>query len=134
VSSTVVPSATSCLTVAQISYGLGLDIDEMMEITEIVQIFVIGYAQREVHTMQAMAATGATEPAQMYPHWHPYVRSLVDSGEHPYLRRVILDARGPHESDPQAPFERALDRLIAGIAASVTGTQAGHVTSTPGTP
>ena len=104
--------------------GLGLDIDGMMEIAEIVQIFALGYAQREFHAGQAMAAVGATEPVELNRDWHPFVLSLIESGEYPYLRRVVLDARGPHESDPQVPFERALDRLIAGIAASLPAVQA----------
>jgi AcrR family transcriptional regulator len=101
--------------------GLGLDIDEMLEITETVQTFAIGYAQREFHTTQAMAAYGAVDRVEATRDWHPYVLSLTNSGEFPYLRRIVRDDRAPHETDryPQAPFERALDRIIAGIAATL---------------
>lgn len=99
--------------------GLGLDIDEMTEISAIVHSFVIGYAQREFHTARAAAAAGTHEPGQMYSEWVPYVMSLTESGRFPNLRRVIHEARFPHEADQNAQFERALDRIIAGIAATL---------------
>jgi len=109
--------------------GLGLTIDEMTQIAETVQTFVIGYAQREFHTARAIAADGSATAAEMLRDWQPYVASLIDSGEFPYLERIVLDARAPHETDRQALFERALDRLVAGIAATLphpwTGTP-GH--------
>jgi AcrR family transcriptional regulator len=99
--------------------GLGLDIDEMMDVAGIVRTFAIGHAQQESHAAQAMAAAGADDHANMHPDWHPYVMSLIDSGELPYVRRIVLEARTPHESNPQVLFERALGRIIAGIAATL---------------
>lgn len=99
--------------------GLGLDIDEMMDVVEIVRTFAIGHAQQEYHSAQAQAAVGAADHAGMYPDWHPYVISLVNSGELPYIRRIVMEAGTPHESDPQVLFDRALDRIIAGIAATL---------------
>lgn len=99
--------------------GTGLDIDEMLDVTEIVRTFAIGHALQEHHSAQAMAATGADNHANMRPDWQPYVLSLIESGELPYIRRVVLDARTPHESDPQVLFERALGRIIAGVAATL---------------
>jgi AcrR family transcriptional regulator len=101
--------------------GLGLDIDEMMDVAEIVRNFAVGFAQKEVHAASAMAAVDAEDHANMYPDYHPYVLSLIDSGEFPYVRRVVLDARTPHESDPKVLFDRALGRLITGIAATLPG-------------
>jgi AcrR family transcriptional regulator len=99
--------------------GLGLDIDEMLDVAEIVRTFAIGHAQQEHHTARAMASSGTDDQAHMHPDWQPYVMSVVDSGELPYIRRIVLDARTPHESDPQVLFERALGRIIAGIAATL---------------
>jgi AcrR family transcriptional regulator len=103
--------------------GLGLDIDEMMDVSAIVRTFAVGHAQQEYHAGRAMTATGTADHANMHPDWHPYVRSLVESGELPYVRRIVLEARTPHESDPQVLFERALDRIIAGIAATLPKAQ-----------
>lgn len=105
---------------------LGLDIDEMMEIAEIVQTFVVGFAQREFHSSRAMATAEVTDPVQVHSAWHDYVKSLIDSGEYPYLRRIVVEARVPHESDPQVLFERALGRIIAGIAATVPAISRGR--------
>ena len=99
--------------------GLGLDIDEMMDVAGIVRTFAVGHAQQEAHEARAMTAVGADNHANMHPAWHPYVMSLIDSGELPYVRRIVLDARTPHESDPQVLFDRALGRIIAGIAATL---------------
>ncbi|MFJ4649749.1 TetR/AcrR family transcriptional regulator C-terminal domain-containing protein [Nocardia sp. NPDC088792] len=92
--------------------GLSLDIDEMMEIPATVRTFALGYAQNEARRGQAEANT---EMAQ----WGPYISTLIDSGNYPYLRRIIADARGPHEHDPDAHFERALARLVTGIQATI---------------
>jgi len=101
--------------------GLGLDIDEMMDVADIVRTFAVGHAQQEAHATKAMAASGAADHAGMHPDWHPYVLSLIESGELPYVRRIVLEAHAPHESDPQVPFERGLGRIIAGIAATLPG-------------
>ncbi|WP_194895656.1 TetR/AcrR family transcriptional regulator C-terminal domain-containing protein [Catenulispora pinisilvae] len=99
--------------------GLGLDIDEMMDVAEIIRTFAIGHAQQEHHAARAMAATGSADHANMAPDWIPYVMSVIESGEYPYVRRVVLDASSPHESDSGVLFDRALGRLIAGIAATL---------------
>lgn len=107
--------------------GIGLDIDEMMDVAGIVRTFAVGHAQQEFHAARTMADAGADNHANMHPDWHPYVMSLIESGELPYVRRIVLEARTPHESDPQVLFERALDRIVAGIAAtlpSVAGSDA----------
>lgn len=99
--------------------GFGLDIDEMMDVTEIVRTFAVGHAQQEYHSARAMAAAGTADHANMHPDWQPYVLSLIESGELPYIRRIVLEARSPHETDPEVLFERALGRIIAGIAATL---------------
>ncbi|MBS2532544.1 TetR/AcrR family transcriptional regulator C-terminal domain-containing protein [Catenulispora sp. NF23] len=99
--------------------GLGLDIDEMMDVTEIIRTFAIGHAQQEHHAARAMAATGSADLAHMRPDWMPYIMSVIESGELPYVRRVVLDASTPHETDSRVLFERGLGRIIAGIAATL---------------
>lgn len=97
---------------------LELDIDEIMEILAIVRTFALGYAQNEARREQADAeSSDGTEMAR----WTPYVQTLIDSGDYPALRRIVVEARNPHEDDPGVPFERALTRVVTGIRATVTG-------------
>jgi hypothetical protein len=47
----------------------------------------------------------------------PLVRSLMDSGEFPYVERIVAEAEDLPESD--AVFERRLGYVFDGLAASV---------------
>lgn len=98
--------------------GLGLDIDQMLEVTSVVRIFALGYAQAESRRLAVLAETGRSED-EVRMRLQPYVMSLIESGDHPYLARVVIDARTPHDTDRDALFERALDRVLAGIAATL---------------
>lgn len=97
--------------------GLGLQIDEMLEIVMMVMVFATGMAQDELAERRAMLRAGLSRQQWQF-RGAEYVKQLIDSGEHPYLRRVVLDAKIPHE-DPESRFQRAVDRLIAGIAATI---------------
>ena len=50
-------------------------------------------------------------------HTGSYVGELLDSGRHPYLRRVVEDAE--HDPDQDAVFERRLAMVLDGIAATI---------------
>lgn len=97
--------------------GLGLDIDEMLEIVTMVLTFATGVAQDQLAERRALLRSGLDKTA-----WQsrsaPYMRSLMEDGRHPYLRRIMMDAKIPHEDD-ESRFARAVDRLIAGIAATI---------------
>jgi AcrR family transcriptional regulator len=92
-------------------------IDELVETVTTVMIFSTGFAQNELAEARASMASGLDTHERMRRYGH-YVCSLVESGEFPYLRKIVVDTASPHEEDPEAAFERALDRLVAGIEAT----------------
>ncbi|MGH3095348.1 MAG: TetR/AcrR family transcriptional regulator [Streptosporangiales bacterium] len=101
--------------------GIGLTIDEMLEIVFTVMTFAMGSAQDELAEARAIFRSGL-DRQQWQRRQGPYLRSLIESGEYPYLRRMVVDAALPHE-DPDTLFERALNRIITGIAATAKPAQ-----------
>lgn len=102
--------------------GLGLTIDEMLEVVTTIMTFAMGSAQDELAEARAIFRSGL-DRQQWMARQGPYIRRLIETGDHPYLRRIVVDATVPHR-DPATVFERALDRIIAGIAATVEGAAA----------
>ncbi|HEX7662516.1 MAG TPA: TetR/AcrR family transcriptional regulator [Pseudonocardiaceae bacterium] len=99
--------------------GLGLDIDEMLEIAQMARSISFYFAQNEMQEEAAIRGTGLDRRHWML-RFGPYVKSVIDSGEFPYLSRVVIDARTPH-LDADVRFERIIDRFIAGVAATLPG-------------
>ncbi|WP_199431862.1 TetR/AcrR family transcriptional regulator [Qaidamihabitans albus] len=95
--------------------GLGLDIDAMFEIVGLLNTWVTGHVQTELATR---ASFGDVEEWQR--RMGPYVAMLADSGDYPYLTRIVREAAAPH-ADPDERFERTLGRIIAGIEATLPG-------------
>lgn len=95
--------------------GLGLGIDDMFEIIGLLDTWVNGYVQNE---LAAKAYFGDADDEDVHRAMADYVRAVADSGEYPYFTRVVVEAKAPHE-DADSRFERALDRLIAGIEGSL---------------
>ncbi|MGH3439160.1 MAG: TetR/AcrR family transcriptional regulator [Sciscionella sp.] len=100
--------------------GLGLDIDEMFEIVTTVMTFATGFAQNELAQARAMLRSGMDKQQYQF-RGAAYIRSLIGSGDYPYLRQIVVDAAIPHLDD-DAVFERALGRIITGIAAGIDPT------------
>jgi AcrR family transcriptional regulator len=96
---------------------LGLGIDAMMEIVGQVSAFAIGYVHGELADDKARRRSGL-DREQWFRRSAPYVQKLIDSGDYPMLKRIVIDAELPH-MDPDARFERGLSRLLDGIAASL---------------
>lgn len=95
--------------------GLGLDIDDMMEICGLVINWVTGFVQDELGRLELQRRTGLSE-MELQVSMGPQVEEIMASGRHPYFTRIVHDAR--HRSADER-FERALDRLIAGIEATL---------------
>ncbi|WP_232376726.1 TetR/AcrR family transcriptional regulator [Amycolatopsis aidingensis] len=93
--------------------GLGLGIDDMLETFEWLNSWVAGFAQREIAEREAWKHT---DPEQWQECMGPYVQSLIDSGDYPYFTRVVCEAE---HRDPDERFERGIDRMIAGIEATL---------------
>lgn len=96
---------------------LGLDIDTVLQMSGIVMSFVLGTVRQELAGQEARRRTGMDEEEwrRMY---GPYIRKLIDSGEHPHFAKIIIDAETPH-TDAGTQFARSLDRLLDGLAAGL---------------
>lgn len=103
---------------------LGLDIDAMMEIIGQVSAFVTGHVHEELTDEKSRRRAGL-DREQWFRRQAPYLRQLIDSGGHPMLKRIIVDAELPH-MDPDTRFERGLSRLLDGIAASLPSSAPGE--------
>ncbi|GAB3477281.1 TetR/AcrR family transcriptional regulator C-terminal domain-containing protein [Amycolatopsis cihanbeyliensis] len=93
--------------------GLGLGIDDMLETYEWLTNWVAGFAQRELAERQAWEHTDLERWQECM---GPYVESLISSGDYPYFTRVLREAE---HRDADDRFERGIDRIIAGIEATL---------------
>ncbi|WP_307832184.1 TetR/AcrR family transcriptional regulator [Prauserella cavernicola] len=97
--------------------GLGLGIDDMFETIGLLNAWIDGHVQSE---LALRAYFGDVDDEEVQRAMGPYVQAVMDSGEYPYFTQVITDAQGPHD-DPERRFERSLERLLAGIEATLPG-------------
>jgi AcrR family transcriptional regulator len=96
--------------------GLGMEIDEMLVISNTLFAFARGYAVGEVGEQDAANTTGITRDQWMSTRAH-HTHALLDTGKYPMFTRVVKDAKAPH--DPQAGehgFSRGLDLILDGVA------------------
>lgn len=97
----------------------GLDVDEVFQILLSVMIFAQGYAQHELAELAAGITPGPVEETIADDSAEQrYVLAMMNSGEYPYLTKVITQARTPHR-DAQAQFDAMLDWLLRGIESLV---------------
>lgn len=96
---------------------LGLGIDAMMEIVGQVTAYVTGYVHEELTDDKARRRSGL-DREQWFRRQQPYVQKLIDSGDYPMLKRIVVEAELPH-MDAGARFERGLSRLLDGITANL---------------
>ncbi|MCP2341034.1 TetR/AcrR family transcriptional regulator [Actinomadura rupiterrae] len=97
---------------------LGLDIDEILIANEILQAFVRGFAAREIAERQALQRAGL-DAGDWQRALGPYIESVLERGDHPWLARVVRDADVPHAENRQdLTFARGLDRVLDGLLPS----------------
>ncbi|PXY28037.1 TetR/AcrR family transcriptional regulator [Prauserella muralis] len=97
--------------------GLGLDIDAMLETVSLVDTWVNGYVRAE---LDAKEFFGGSSDEDVHHALGPYLEQVMSSGQYPLLTRVLTDAASPH-IEPDARFERALQRILAGVEATLPG-------------
>lgn len=97
---------------------LGLDMDAMLDLTAVVDAFVVGFVQSELAEQEHQRRTGMTEE-QWRQYMAPYVGELIEGGQNPYLRRVIVEAEDFPDMDEV--FERRLGYVLDGLEAGVIG-------------
>lgn len=111
--------------------GLGLGIEEMVEAVLLVLTWVDGYTRQELEVLTYVCSPNEEEIGREL---NEYVQAVVHNGEHPYLARFVDEALSAQSSQrssqfprfaADAWFDRALDRVLAGIEATLpaeTGT------------
>jgi AcrR family transcriptional regulator len=97
--------------------GRGLSIDEIMVLSGIFNGYVHDFVRQEVFWVEEERRTGMT-PEQWMARTSPYIRQILDSGDHPVFRKIVIEARQPH-MDSDARFAYGLDRILDTIAAGL---------------
>lgn len=96
--------------------GLGLGIDAMMDLLSTTLQFTRGFVEQELGEVEAHRRTGL-DLAEYQRRTGPFLAQLLDSGEFPYLRRIVVDAED--FPDPDVVFERRLAMVLDGLAAAI---------------
>jgi len=99
--------------------GLGLTIDHMVDLTDTVRAFTVGFVQAELAEVEAQRRTGQTE-AEWRQSVSPIVRAVLATGEFPYVERIVIEAED--FPDSEITFQRRLGYILDGLAASVRTT------------
>lgn len=97
---------------------LGLSMDEMLDLTSVVDAFVVGFVQSELAEQEHQRRTGMTDE-QWRQYMAPYVGELLEGGRNPYLRRIVLEAEDYPDMDEV--FERRLGYVLDGLQAGLLG-------------
>ena len=96
--------------------GHGLDIDEMLVLSNTLFAYTRGHAASEIGERQASARSGMTRFHWMMEHAES-TRSIVESGRFPYFSRNVKDAATPHRKRiEERGFQEGLECLLDGFA------------------
>jgi AcrR family transcriptional regulator len=96
---------------------LGLGVEDMLEIFSLVSSWVGGFVQEELAEQEARRNMGIDEK-EWNQRMAANLESLTSSGDYPYLTRIVLESA---DRDFETRFERGLDRIVAGIDATLPG-------------
>jgi AcrR family transcriptional regulator len=105
-----------------LEYGLacvdepGRDVDAMLDLFSTALQFTQGFVQAEIGAVEVERHSGMDREAYRR-YAGPFVSELLKDGQHPYLRRMIVEAED--DPDPDAVFERRLAMVLAGLEAAV---------------
>ena len=96
--------------------GHGLDIDEMLVLSNTLFAYARGHAASEIGEREASIRSGMSRVDWMLEHAE-FVRSLVQSGRFPYFNRIVQDAATPHrKAIEERGFREGLECLLDGFA------------------
>ncbi len=114
------PNTLRCLELTlSVIDDLGLDIDEMLVISNTLFTFVRGYAAGEVAEVEASRRSGLNREQWMRSRAE-HTRAILRTGKYPMFERVVKDARAPHDPDAAAHgFAAGLEHLLNGIEVRV---------------
>jgi AcrR family transcriptional regulator len=114
---TLGPNRLRLLEFAIGALDVGLPIDDMITLLEMLNGYVERAVRSEIEWMREMRQSGMT-PERWMAHGAPYVRELLDSGLYPMFKRIVMDARLPHMSGDEQ-FHYGLERVLDCIAGAL---------------
>jgi hypothetical protein len=95
---------------------LNLDADTMMNAIGAINAFVFGFVQEELAEKEMQRRTGLSEQ-EWRARMAPYIRSLLETGQYPRLRKVIVEGSDPE--DHGVEFDAQLALVVGGIIGSL---------------
>jgi len=98
--------------------GLGLEIDELISLTGMLNDYVYGAIRTEIGWLESARRTGLDAEQWRSEYLGPYVQQVIETGNHPLFNRTVLESKLSH-LPPEERFEYGLDRVLNGIAASL---------------
>jgi AcrR family transcriptional regulator len=96
--------------------GLKLDLDEMLDVLSTALQFTRGYVMQELGEIESQRRTGL-DLADYQRRTGPFLRQLLQDGQLPYLKRLIIEAED--HPDPEVVFERRLAMVLDGLATRI---------------
>ncbi|GAA4528295.1 TetR/AcrR family transcriptional regulator [Amycolatopsis samaneae] len=91
--------------------GHGLAIDDMLAVLNLIRRWVTGFVQDELADQQVAQRSGTSREDWQH-RMAPYLTRLLETGEFPYLTRVIAEAE---HRDTDAQFAEGLAMLLDGV-------------------
>lgn len=96
--------------------GHGLDIDEMLVLSNTLFAYVRGHAVAEIGEREASVRSGMSRVEWMREHAES-TRAIVESARFPYFNRIVKDAVTPHrKAVEERGFRDGLECLLDGFA------------------
>jgi AcrR family transcriptional regulator len=110
------PNTLQCLEVTLGAIdNLGMDIDEMLAISNTLFTFARGYAAGEMAEMEASRRSGLNREQWMRSRAE-HTQAILRTGRYPLFARVVMDARAPHDPDAaERGFALGLEHFLNGI-------------------
>jgi AcrR family transcriptional regulator len=120
------PNTLGCLELTlSVIENLGLDIDEMLVISNTLFTFARGYAAGEIAETEASRRSGLNREQWMRSRTE-HTRAILGTGKYPMFARVVKDASAPHDPDAaERGFAMGLEHLLNGIEVRIIQTQSG---------
>ncbi|QKW36396.1 TetR/AcrR family transcriptional regulator [Actinomadura sp. NAK00032] len=89
---------------------VGIPIDQMFTLLEMLNGYVERVVRGEIEWMREMRQSGMT-PERWMLQSAPYVQELLGTGRYPMFERIVMDARLPH-MNAEEQFRYGLDRVL----------------------
>ncbi len=121
------PNTLRCLelTLSMID-RLGLDIDEMLVISNTLFTFARGYAAGEIAEVEASRRSGLNREQWMMSRVE-HTQAILRAGKYPMFARVVKDAKAPHDPDAaERGFAMGLEHLLNGIETRIAAGAVAH--------